>query len=154
MLPWRTASIQHVYYHVTEFPPVYVWIPGCKTCLLEGWLRKMLWEEGVHVWECTVRIKDFKFPKNKNCNKKIKKIKKIKLQTHTHTHKKEIPFKNCNRIAYDSAIYCCIHKWGNQNWKRHLHPSVHRAPFIYQTWKQPRCPSKMNRCCFSHTYTQ
>ena len=32
--------------------------------------------------------------------------------------------------------------WGNQNWKRHMHPMFIAALFIIaKTWKQPRCPS-------------
>ena len=32
--------------------------------------------------------------------------------------------------------------WGNQNWKRHMYPNIHRSNVIIaKTWKQPRCPS-------------
>ena len=31
--------------------------------------------------------------------------------------------------------------WGNQNWKRHVYPNVHRSTVHTRTWKQPRCPS-------------
>ena len=35
-----------------------------------------------------------------------------------------------------------ITHWGNQNWKRHVYPNVHRSTvYIARTWKQPRCPS-------------
>ena len=30
---------------------------------------------------------------------------------------------------------------GNQIWKRHVNPNVHRSTVYNRTWKQPRCPS-------------
>ena len=30
---------------------------------------------------------------------------------------------------------------GNQNWKRHVYPNVHRSTVYNSQWKQPRCPS-------------
>ena len=46
-------------------------------------------------------------------------------------------------LPYDPAIPLLgIHTWGNQNWKRHVYPSVHRSTvYNSRTWKQPRCPS-------------
>ena len=41
----------------------------------------------------------------------------------------------------DLKFTVCIHQ-GNQIWKRHVHPNVHRSTvYNSQTWKQPRCPS-------------
>ena len=55
----------------------------------------------------------------------------------------EIPLKTGNRTAIWPSNPTAGHAHqGNQNWKRHVYPSVHHST-VYNsvTWKQPRCPS-------------
>ena len=53
------------------------------------------------------------------------------------------PWKTGNRTAIWPSNPTAGHiHWGNQNWKRHVYPNVHRSTVITaRTWKQPRCPS-------------
>ena len=69
----------------------------------------------------------------------------VEMQTSTATMENsvEIPLKTGNRTALWPSNPTSGHTHqGNQNWKRHVYPSVHPALFIIaRTWKQPRCPS-------------
>ena len=52
----------------------------------------------------------------------------------------EIPLKTGNRTAIWPGNLTAGHvHWGNQNWNRHIHPSIHSST-IYNSWKQLRCP--------------
>ena len=55
----------------------------------------------------------------------------------------EIPLKTGKRTAIIPSNPTAGHTHrGNQNWKRHVYPNVHRSTIIIaRTWKQPRCPS-------------
>ena len=55
----------------------------------------------------------------------------------------EIPLKTGNRTAIQPSNLTAGHtQQGNQNWKRHMYPSVIATLFtIARTWKQPRCSS-------------
>ena len=67
------------------------------------------------------------------------------MQTSTATmeNSMEIPLKTGNRTAIRPSNPTAGHThWGNQNWKRHVYPSVHHSTvYNSRTWKQPRCPS-------------
>ena len=69
----------------------------------------------------------------------------VGMQTSTATMENsvEIPSKTGNRTAIWPSNPTPGHThWGNQIWKRHVHPNVHLSTFIIaRTWKQPRCPS-------------
>ena len=51
-----------------------------------------------------------------------------------HTHTTIQPLRNRTAIWPSNLTAGHTHQ-GNQNWKRHVYPNVHR-----RTWKQPRCP--------------
>ena len=57
--------------------------------------------------------------------------------------------KTGNRTAiWPSNPTAGLAQWGNENWKRHVYPNVHRSTvynIIARTWKQPRCPSANER---------
>ena len=69
----------------------------------------------------------------------------VGMQTSTATMESrvEIPEKTANRTAlWPSHSTTGQTHWRNQNWKRHMYPSVIAALFtVARTWKQPRCPS-------------
>ena len=69
----------------------------------------------------------------------------VGMQTSTATveNSVEISWKTGNRTAIWPSNPTSWHThWGNQIWKRHVHPNVHRSIFIIaRAWKQPRCPS-------------
>ena len=70
----------------------------------------------------------------------------VGMQTSTATMENsvEISLKTGNRTAIWPSNPTSGHThWGNQIWKRHVHPNFHRST-VYnnrRTWKQPRCPS-------------
>ena len=69
----------------------------------------------------------------------------VGMQTSTATmeNSMEIPLKIANRTAFQPSNPTARHTHqGNQNWKRHVYPNVHRSTVIRaRKWKQPRCPS-------------
>ena len=66
----------------------------------------------------------------------------MQTSTATRVNSVKIPYKTGNRTAIQSSNPTAGHTHrGNQSWKRHVHPSVHRSTvYNSQTWKQPRCP--------------
>ena len=71
------------------------------------------------------------------------------MQTSTATMENsvEIPSKTGNRTVIRPRNPTAGHTHrGNQNWKRHEYPNVHRSTvYNRKTWKPPRCPSADER---------
>ena len=66
----------------------------------------------------------------------------MQSSTATMENRVEIPYKTGNRTALWLSNPTAGHTHrGNQNWKGHVYPNVHRSTvYNSRTWKQPRCP--------------